>query len=103
MERDPRAYLWDVQQAAKIDHARVWQVAETLLPSLHEAVSVLLAELGTPDTVKPERLLKHYERIAIAPGTTPAAAILAKRNTPFYASEISALRRGPGRAQISCR
>jgi hypothetical protein len=48
--------------------------------------------------VNAERLLKHYEYIAIAPGTTPAAAILAKRNTPFYASEISALRRMAGGA-----
>jgi uncharacterized protein with HEPN domain len=117
MERDPRAYLWDVQQAAEaigqfvagldaagyaknalvraaverqfeiigealnrllkiapdlarkvphlreiigfrnvlihgyavIDHARVWRIAETLLPGLHETVSALLAELGPPD------------------------------------------------------
>jgi uncharacterized protein with HEPN domain len=117
MDRDPRAYLWDVQQAANaidqfvadldaasyaqnalvrsaverqfeiigealnrlskispdlaqqvphlreiigfrnvlihgyaaIDHARVWQIVETSLPGLHEAVSALLAELGPPD------------------------------------------------------
>jgi uncharacterized protein with HEPN domain len=118
MERDPRAYLWDVQQAADaieqfvgdldaagyvqnalvraaverqfeimgealnrlsktspdlargmpefaeivgfgnvlihgnatIDHARVWQIAQTSLPGLRKAVSALLAELGPPDT-----------------------------------------------------
>jgi len=118
MDRDPRAYLWDVQQAADaikqfiagldaagyvqnalvraaverqfeiigealnqlskvsphlarrvpkigeiigfrnvlihgyatIDDARVWQITETLLPDLHEAVSALLAELGPPDS-----------------------------------------------------
>jgi len=49
MERDPRAYSWDVQQAARIDHARVWQIAETLLPGLHKAGSALLAELGQPE------------------------------------------------------
>jgi uncharacterized protein with HEPN domain len=116
MDRDPRAYLWDVQQAANaidefiagldaagyvrnalvraaverqfeiigealnrlakiapdlarqvphlreiigfrnvlihgyvmIDHARVWRIAKTALPSLHMAVSSLLAELGPP-------------------------------------------------------
>jgi uncharacterized protein with HEPN domain len=115
MERDPRAYLWDVQQAANaisefvagldaagyaenalvraaverqfeiigealnrlsklspelarrvpylreiigfrnilihgyatIDHARVWQIAETSLPDLRKAVSALLTELGS--------------------------------------------------------
>jgi uncharacterized protein with HEPN domain len=117
MERDPRAYLWDVQQAANaieqfvagldaagyaqsalvraaverqfeiigealnrlskispdlarrvpelreivgfrnvlihgyatIDHARVWQIAETSLPGLRKAVSALLSELGPLD------------------------------------------------------
>jgi len=117
MERDPRAYLWDVQQAANaieqfvagldaagyaqnalvraaverqfeiigealnqlskvspelaqqvpnlhgiigfrnvlihgyatVDDARVWQITETSLPDLREAVSALLAELGPPD------------------------------------------------------
>jgi uncharacterized protein with HEPN domain len=117
MDRDPRAYLWDVQQAANaidkfiagldaagyvqnalvraaverqfeiigealnrlsktapdlarqvphlreiigfrnvlihgyavIDNDRVWQIAETAIPSLHKAVSSLLAELGPPD------------------------------------------------------
>jgi uncharacterized protein with HEPN domain len=117
MERDPRAYLWDVQQAANaidefvagldaagyaqnalvraaverqfeiigealnrlskispdlarqvphlreiigfrnvlihgyamIDHARVWQIAETSLPDLRTVVSALLAELGPAD------------------------------------------------------
>jgi uncharacterized protein with HEPN domain len=117
MERDPRAYLWDVQQAgnaidqfiagldatgyadnalvraaverqfeiigealkqlsknfpdvarrvpdlhdiigfrnvlihgyATIDHDRVWEIAQTSLPGLREAVSALLAELGPPD------------------------------------------------------
>lgn len=117
MERDPRAYLWDVQQAADaierfvvgldaasyaqnemihtaverkfeiigealnrlsklspdlagrvphlseiigfrnvlihgyatIDHARVWEIVETSLPALRNAVSALLAELGPPD------------------------------------------------------
>jgi uncharacterized protein with HEPN domain len=117
MERDPRAYLWDVQQAADaieqfvagldaagyaqnalvraaverqfeiigealnrlskispdlarrvpelseivgfrnvlihgyatIDNARVWQIAETSLPGLRQAVSALLTELGPPD------------------------------------------------------
>jgi hypothetical protein len=45
MERDPRAYLWDMQQAANaIDFI------ETSLPDLREAVSALLAELGPPDT-----------------------------------------------------
>jgi uncharacterized protein with HEPN domain len=116
MDRDPRAYLWDVQQAANaidefiagldaagyvqnalvraaverqfeiigealnrlskiapdlarqvphlreiigfrnvlihgyvmIDHGRVWRIAKTALPSLHTAVSALLAELGPP-------------------------------------------------------
>lgn len=118
MDRDPRAYLWDVQQAAdaieqfvagldavsyaenklvraaverqfeiigealkqllkaspelarqvpdvrgiisfrnvlihgyaRVDHARVWQITQTSLPDLREAVSALLAELGPPDT-----------------------------------------------------
>jgi uncharacterized protein with HEPN domain len=117
MERDPRAFLWDVQQAADaidqfvagldatgyaenplvsaaverkfeiigealnqlakvspdlarqlphlreiigfrnvlihgyatINHARVWQIAQTSLPGLRTAVSALLAELGPPD------------------------------------------------------
>ncbi len=49
MERDPRAYPWDVKRAAKIDHARVRQIGETLLPGLHKAVSALLAELGRPE------------------------------------------------------
>jgi uncharacterized protein with HEPN domain len=113
MERDARAYLWDVQQAAEaigqfsagldvdgyarnalvraaverqirdyrrgaeptreacargrparaasarhhrlihgyatIDHARVWRIAETVLPGLQQTVSELLAELGPPD------------------------------------------------------
>jgi uncharacterized protein with HEPN domain len=31
-----------------IDHARVWRIAKTALPSLHAAVSALLAELGPP-------------------------------------------------------
>jgi uncharacterized protein with HEPN domain len=34
---------------ASIDHARVWRIAETLLPSLREAVSTLLTELGQPE------------------------------------------------------
>ena len=118
MDRDPRAYLWDVQQAANaidqfiagldaagyaqnalvraaverqfeiigealnrlskiapdlarrvpnlreiigfrnvlihgyaaIDDTRVWQITETSLPDLREAVSALLAELGPPGT-----------------------------------------------------
>jgi len=34
---------------AAIDHGRVWQIAQTSLPGLREAVSGLLAELGPPD------------------------------------------------------
>jgi uncharacterized protein with HEPN domain len=34
---------------AVIDHARVWRIAETVLPGLHKTVSALLAELGPPD------------------------------------------------------
>jgi uncharacterized protein with HEPN domain len=32
-----------------IDHARVWQIAETSLPGLRNAVSALLTELGPSD------------------------------------------------------
>jgi uncharacterized protein with HEPN domain len=32
-----------------IDHMRVWRIAEMLLPGLRETVSVLLAELGSPE------------------------------------------------------
>lgn len=34
---------------ATIEHARVWRIAETQLPALHDAVSALLAELGPPE------------------------------------------------------
>ena len=34
---------------AVVDHARVWRIAETLLPGLYSTVSALLAELGAPD------------------------------------------------------
>jgi uncharacterized protein with HEPN domain len=35
---------------ATVDDARVWQITETSLPCLRQAVSALLAELGPPDT-----------------------------------------------------
>ncbi len=34
---------------AVIDHARVWRIAEAVLPGLHKTVSALLTELGPPD------------------------------------------------------
>ena len=34
---------------AAVDDARVWQITETSLPDLREAVSALSAELGPPD------------------------------------------------------
>jgi uncharacterized protein with HEPN domain len=34
---------------ATVDNARVWQIAETSLPGLRQAVSALLAELGPLD------------------------------------------------------
>lgn len=34
---------------AVVDHARVWHIKETLLPSLHASVSALLGDLGPPE------------------------------------------------------
>jgi uncharacterized protein with HEPN domain len=33
----------------RIDHVRVWDIAENRLPALHKTVSALLTELGPPD------------------------------------------------------
>lgn len=33
----------------RIDHMRVWDIAEGRLPALHKTVSALLTELGPPD------------------------------------------------------
>ena len=33
----------------RIDHARLWDIAEDRLPALHQTVSVLLTELGPSD------------------------------------------------------
>jgi len=34
---------------AVVDHARVWRIAETLLPALRRSITALLEELGPPD------------------------------------------------------
>lgn len=41
MQRDPRAWLWDVS-----DHDTVWSVIQNSLPVLRQSVDSLLSELS---------------------------------------------------------
>ena len=41
MPRDPRAWLWDIQQAT-IGDTRVWRIAQIVLPPVAQAVDQLL-------------------------------------------------------------
>ncbi len=54
MQRDARAYLWDIRESADsiqsfiagVDHARVWRIAHASLPGLRAMAAALLDELG---------------------------------------------------------
>jgi uncharacterized protein with HEPN domain len=47
MQRDPRAWLWDVRESAHgiVDHDTVWNVIQQSLAALREAVETMLREL----------------------------------------------------------